>query len=104
MRRLLTLTFAAVLPHAQVDLRDVVTADVAVRQLGHPEHVALDARDVVAVIAQHPGEGRLLQLGQLGGREHAGVLVPEPEHAGRRERGFICCGHVTLGDSSVLKG
>lgn len=88
MRRSLTLTFAAVLPHAQVDLRDVVTADVAVRQLGHPEHVPLYARDVVAVIAQHPGEGRLLQLGQLGRREHAGVLIPEPEH-GRKEKNTI---------------
>lgn len=72
------LTFAAVLPHAQVDVRDLVTAAVAVGQLGHLEDVLLDARDVVAVVAQHPRQGRLFQLGQLSRAEHARVFIPEP--------------------------
>lgn len=72
------LTFAAVLPHAQVDVRDLVAAAVAVGQLGHLEHVLLDAGDVVAVVAQHPRQRCLLQLGQLSRAEHARVLIPEP--------------------------
>lgn len=76
------LTFAAILPHAQVDLRNVVTAAVAMRKLCHTEDIPLDACDVVPVVTQHPCQGRLLQLGQLGGSEHAWVLVPESEQDG----------------------
>lgn len=72
------LTFAAVLPHAQVDVRDVVTAAVAVWQLGHLEDVLLDASDVVAVVAQHPRQRRLFQLRQLSRAEHTRVFIPEP--------------------------
>lgn len=74
----LALTFTAVLPHAQVDLRDVVTAAVTMGQLSHPEDILLDACDVVAVITQHPCQRGLLQLGQLRRSEHAGVFIPEP--------------------------
>lgn len=59
-------------------MRDVVTAAVAVRQLGHLEDVLLDASDVVAVVAQHPRQRRLFQLGQLSRAEHARVFIPEP--------------------------
>lgn len=72
-------TLAAVLPHAQVDLRDVVAAPVAVGQLGHLEDVLLDSRDVVSVVTQHLRQRGLLQLGQLGRSEHAWVLIPEPK-------------------------
>lgn len=75
----LALTFTAVLPHAQVDQRDVVTAAVAVGQLGHPEDILLDACDVVPVVTQHPCQRGLLQLGQLGRSEHTRVFIPEPE-------------------------
>lgn len=51
----LILTFAAVLPHAQVNLRDVVTAAVAMRELGHRKDILLDTCDVVPVVAQHSG-------------------------------------------------
>lgn len=81
-------TFTAVLPHAQVDLGDVVAAAVAVGQHGHLEDVLLDAGDVVPVVTQHPGQRGLLQLGQLGRGEHAWVLIPEPkEEEGRRVGG-----------------
>ena len=79
-------TFTAVLPHAQVDPGDVVTAAIAVRQLGHLEDVLLDARDVVTVVTQHAGQRGLLQLGELGRSEHTRVLVPEPEPRGGRQR------------------
>lgn len=71
-------TFAAVLPHAQVQPGDVLAAAVAVGELRHPEHVPLHVRDVVRVVTQDPGQGRLLDLRQLGRREHPGVLVPQP--------------------------
>ena len=73
------LTFAAVLPHAQVNLRDVVAAAIAVGQLRHPEDVTLDASDVVAIVTHHPCQRGLFQLGQLGRSEHAWVFVPESE-------------------------
>lgn len=50
----LALTFTAVLPHAQVDLRDLVAAAVAMGQLGHPEDIMLYTCDVVSIITQHP--------------------------------------------------
>lgn len=74
-----SITFTAVLPHAQVDLRDVVTAAVTMGQLGHPEDILLDACDVVPVVTQHPWQRGLLQLGQLSRSEHAWVFIPEPE-------------------------
>lgn len=80
------LTFTAVLPHAQVNVRDVVTAPVAVGKLGHPKNVLLDACDVVPVVAQHPRQRSLLQLCQLGGREYAWVFIPEPEAARQEEK------------------
>ena len=43
-----------------------------------PEDVCGDSVDVVAVVAQHPTKGGATELGQLGGRERRGVLVPEP--------------------------
>lgn len=73
------LTFTAVLPHAQVDLWDVVAAAVAVGQLGNTEHVLLDACDVVPIVAQHSGQRGLFQLGQLGRSEDAWVFIPESE-------------------------
>ena len=91
------LTFAAVLPHPQVHFGHVVAAAVAMGKLGHAEHVLLDSRDVVAVVAEHARQRRLLQLCQLGRREHARVLVPEPRRAGRegerdegQEQGRVC--------------
>lgn len=74
----LALTFAAVLPHAQVNLGDVVAAAVVVGQLSHSEDVLLDARDVVPIVTQHPRQRGLLQLGQLGRGEHTRVFIPEP--------------------------
>lgn len=76
------LTFAAVLPHAQVDLGDVVTAAVVMGQLSHSEDILLDARDVVTVVTQHPCQRGLLQLGQLGRGEHTWVFIPEPTEGG----------------------
>lgn len=73
------LTFTAVLPHAQVDLRDVVTAAVAVGHLSHPEDILLDACDVVPIVTKHSSQRSLLQLGQLGWSEYTWVFIPEPE-------------------------
>lgn len=73
------LTFTAVLPHAQVDLWDVITAAVAVWQLSHLEHILLYTCDVVPIVTQHPRQRGLLQLGELGWSEHAWVFIPEPE-------------------------
>jgi len=73
------LTLTAVLPHAQVNLRDLVAAAVAMGQLSHHEHILLDACEVVPVVAQHSSQRRLLQLGQLGRSEHAWVFIPEPD-------------------------
>lgn len=44
-------TFTAVLPHPEVHPGDLVTAAVAMRELRHPEHVALHPGDVVRVVA-----------------------------------------------------
>lgn len=72
-------TFTAVLPHAQVDLRDVVAAAVPMRMLRHPKHVLLDACDVVPIVTQHPCQRCLFQLGQLGRCKHAWIFIPEPK-------------------------
>lgn len=72
-------TFTAVLPHAQVDVGDVIAAAVAVRQLSYPEDIVLDTCDVVSIVAQHAGQRGLFELGQLGRSEHTRVFVPEPE-------------------------
>lgn len=71
------ITFTAVLPHAQVNLRDVITAAIVMGKLGHPEDIMLDACDVIAVVTQHPCQRGLLQLDQLGRSEYAWVFIPE---------------------------
>lgn len=82
-------TFTAVLPHTQVDVRDVVTAAVTVGKVGHPEDVLLDACNVVPVVAQHPSQGGLLQLGQLGRSEHTWVFVPESKEDRDSRKRFL---------------
>ena len=72
-------TFTAILPHTQVNLRNVITAAVAMGQLCHPEDVLLDTCDVVPIVTQHPCQRGLLQLGQLGRSEHTWVFIPESE-------------------------
>lgn len=84
-------TFAAVLPHPQVHSGDVLAAAVAVRELGHPEHVRRHAGDVVGVVAEDPGQGRLLELRQLRGGEHPGVFVPQPARRDGEVRGRQGC-------------
>ena len=79
-------TFAAVLPHAQVNVGDVITAAISVGQLCHAEHVLLDTSDVVTVVTQHPRQRCLLQLGQLGRVEYTWVLIPEPGSTTQEER------------------
>lgn len=74
------LTLAAVLPHAQVNMRDIFTAAEAVRQLGHREHVFLNTSYVVPIITENPSQRRLLQLSQLGGSEHAWIFIPESDN------------------------
>lgn len=49
------------------------------RMLSHPKHIRLDAGDIVPIIAQHPRQRRLFQLGELGWCEHARILVPKPK-------------------------
>lgn len=73
-----TPTFTAVLPHAEVHPGDLGTAAVPVGELGHAEHVPLHTRDVVGIVAQDPGQRRLLDLGELGGGEDPRVLIPQP--------------------------
>lgn len=72
-------TFTTVLPHAQIDVRDVITAAVSMRMLSYPKRVLLDACDIVPIIAQHPCQRRLFQLGQLGWCKHAWIFVPKPK-------------------------
>lgn len=71
-------TFTAVLPHAQVDPGNVVTAAVAMGKLRHSEHIPLHTRDVVGIVTQDPGQGRLLDLRQLGRGKQPRVLIPQP--------------------------
>lgn len=79
MKTVAHLTLAAVLPHAQVNMRDIFAAVVAVWPLGHSEHVFLNAGDVVPVITENSSQRRLLQLSQLGGSEHAWAFIPESD-------------------------
>lgn len=73
------ITFTAVLPHAQINLRNVTTAAVTMGKLCHPEDVLLDACDVISIVTQHPCKRGLLQLGQLGRSEYARIFIPESE-------------------------
>lgn len=79
-------TFTAVLPHAEVHSGDLVTAAVPVGELRHSEHVPLHTRDVVRIVTQNPGQGRLLDLCQLGGGEHPRVFIPQPAFPRMRTR------------------
>lgn len=92
-------TFTAVLPHPEVHPGDLATAAVAMRELRHPEHVALHPGDVVRVVTQDPGQRRLLDLSQLGGGEHPGVLIPQPGSPKMKagsEKGRRLTGHQEL--------
>lgn len=79
-------TFTAVLPHPEVHSGHVITAAIPVGELGHSEHVALHTCDVVCVVAQDPGQGRLLDLRQLRGGKHPRILIPQPATPRKRTR------------------
>lgn len=47
------LTFTAILPHSQVDLRNIITVSVSMGQVGNCEHVPLDPGDVVSIVTHN---------------------------------------------------
>lgn len=73
------LTFTAVLPHAQIDFRDIFTAAIPMRMLSHLKHILLNACDIVPIVTQHPCQRCLFQLGQLGRGKNAWIFIPKPK-------------------------
>lgn len=76
--RVVLAVLAAVRPHSEVDVRDLVAGDVSVVSLRQKKNVPLDSRYVVAVIAENPRQTGLLYLLQLLGFERGRAFVPEP--------------------------
>lgn len=78
-------TFIALLPQAQVDVRDVAARNKSVREVRNLEDVWLDLGDVIRVVTEDPGQGGLTNLGQLCRCEYPWVLVPETATAEHEE-------------------